>query len=348
MNVLITGGMGFLGSELIRGLLQFTDHNITNLDAMTYSAQPLALEMIGENYGYRYRFVKGKITNPHIVDPLIKNTDIVINFAAETHVDRSIGHWEQGEIGDLEVSERNTFIDSNYVGVHVLLESCLRHGIKKFVQVSTDEVYGPLNQPLLSKVGDPVNPTSLYASTKAGAELLAMSYKKNHGVPVIITRSANNYGPFQFPEKFIPVTILQALAEEPIPIYGDGKAVRDWMWVEDNCMAIADLMVYAEPGSIHNLTSSQCHSNLEVAKFILDILKKSRSLITFVKDRPQHDQRYAMEGITTRTFDLYEGLKKTIEHYRKYQGYYRELQVKHGVKQRIDALIDSASKQVRA
>lgn len=343
-KILITGNAGFIGGCFVKGLLEETDHEVRGIDILNASSNALTMtDYLG--HPRLKQLSQGDIADWEDVIEHVDWADIVVSFAAETHVDRSIGTWELdgNEFQKHSVTPTGDFIRSNYVGVAVLLEACLEKGIDKFIQVSTDEVYGEVPSPKLSMVGDALDPTNIYAATKAGAEFLALSYFKTYGLPVVVTRSANNYGPYQSAEKFIPVAILQALAEEPIPIYGNGLQLRDWIWVVDNCAVIMDMMHHAPAGTIHNIPGAGLMSNVQIATDILDMMKKSRSLITFVKDRPAHDRRYAMSGSTAASFPWFKGLEKTIAHYREHEAYYRKQQKALGATARIEKLLNDAS-----
>lgn len=337
MKMLVTGGAGFIGSNFVRGVLRETGHDVMILDKLTNAACWPAIEEF-KAYG-RCQFIQGDIADLPTVRKAMRGVDVVVNFAAETHVDMSIGRWEATGPDRDDLSLRLDFVRSNHYGVAVLLEASLGMGVKRFIQVSTDEVYGPVLPPRLSLPDDKLNPVNLYAALKAGAEFMALSYHKVHGLNVIVTRSANNYGPWQAPEKLIPLAILQALREEPIPLYGDGRQMRDWIHVEDNCAAILEVIKHGKPGSVINIPGGNVVWNIEVINAILDLMHKSRNLIRFVKDRPAHDQRYAMEGYAPHSFDLYEGLKPVIEHYREHQAYYIDRQEKDGTRNRIKALL---------
>lgn len=305
MRVLVTGGAGFIGSNFVRFLLAETDYAVLTLDKLTYAG---AKENIESTFGYdRHKFVEGDIRNERLVDDLVKQCDAIVNFAAETHVDRSI-------------DDADVFASSNVMGTQTLLSAATNHDIRKFIQISTDEVYGEIHEGTFSEDAC-LNPRNPYAATKAGADLLAQSFYITHGLPVIITRSANNYGPNQHSEKLIPKLIDRASREEPLPLYGDGRNRREWTYVEDNCRAVSLLLEEGEPGEIYNISSEQELENIEVARKILSALGKSEELIEFVEDRPGHDYRYALDTSKLRTlgwtpnWSFDEGLQKTIEHY---------------------------------
>jgi len=305
-KVLVTGGAGFIGSNYIRYLLKkYSDIEVINLDKLTYAGNLDNLKDIDGDP--RYRFIKGDICDAEIVDPLVKEADIVVNFAAESHVDRSIGRPDD-------------FIRTDVFGAFVLLEAARKHGVEKFIQISTDEVYGSIEQGSFKET-DPLMPSSPYSASKAGADRLAYSYFVTYDVPVIITRCSNNFGPYQFPEKLIPLFVTNALEDKPLPIYGDGKNVRDWIYVEDHCDAIDFLYHHGQDGEVYNIGAGNERNNLEITEFILKELDKPRSLMKFVKDRLGHDRRYSLDCTKLRemgwkprhSFD--EAMKTTIRWY---------------------------------
>jgi dTDP-glucose 4,6-dehydratase len=288
-NVLVTGGCGFMGSNFIRFLCDARpDVSIANVDALTYAGNQ---ENLTGLEGKNYRFVHGDITDGALMRSLMAQADVVVNFAAETHVDRSI----HGRAGD--------FVHTNIVGVHTLLEA-LRDSpnVKNMVHISTDEVWGDL--PLTSEEqfneDSPFRPNSPYAASKASGDLLVRAYVKTYGVPVIVSHSVNNFGPRQFPEKIIPFFTLQAMHDKPLPLYGDGTNVRDWLHVDDHSSAILTLLEKGDAGGVYAISCGEEHANIEVAENILDILGKPRKLITFVKDRPAHDRRYSVNSAKLR------------------------------------------------
>ncbi len=309
-NLLITGGAGFIGSNFIRWILK-NDENVfvVNLDALTYAGNLENLSDV-ENSS-RYKFVKGDIGDEKLTDELFEKFDFdgVINFAAESHVDRSI-------------LNSKPFIDTNVAGTLNLLEAAKRAGKTRFLQISTDEVYGSLGEEGYFTERTPLDPRSPYSASKAAADFLTKAYVNTYGLDARITRCSNNYGPYQFPEKLIPLTILNALEDKPLPIYGDGKNVRDWIYVDDHCEAIYLVYKKGKKGEVYNIGGRSETQNIEVAEKICDILGKPRSLIEFVKDRPGHDRRYAVDCSkiekelgwkAKHNFD--EGLKKTVEWY---------------------------------
>ncbi|HHV61383.1 MAG TPA: dTDP-glucose 4,6-dehydratase [Firmicutes bacterium] len=321
MRVLVTGGAGFIGSNFIRHALQVhADWYITNLDKLTYAGN---LENLRDIEGdSRYSFVKGDIADRQVVDSLFKENhfDVVVNFAAESHVDRSI-------------LDPAPFIDTNIKGTQVLLEAARHHGISKFVQVSTDEVYGSLGP------GDPpfieeslLQPNSPYAASKAAADMMVRAYCRTYGLPTIVTRCSNNYGPYQFPEKLIPLMITNALEDKPLPVYGDGQNVRDWIHVEDHCRAIDLVIQGGQAGEVYNIGASCEMKNLDVVRAVLGVLGKPESLITFVPDRPGHDRRYAIDATKISKelgwkprYRLLDALPELVRWYRDNETWWRRI-----------------------
>jgi len=284
MNLLITGGAGFIGSNLVRWMLaRHSDAVIVNVDNLTYAGNLENLEDCEQNS--RYRFIKGDIADGGLMESVFREhrIDAVINCAAESHVDRSI-------LGSSE------FVRTNIVGTNILLELAKKHSLKKFVQISTDEVYGSLGVSGRFTEDTPIHPNSPYSASKAAADFLALSYHHTFGIPVVATRCSNNYGPYQFPEKLIPLMIANAMQDKPLPVYGDGLNVRDWIHVEDHCEAIDMVLQKGVPGGLYNIGGNSEKKNIDVVKLILRHLNKPESLITFVKDRPGHDRRYAIDS----------------------------------------------------
>jgi len=308
LKILITGGLGFIGSTFILNLLkQYPSFEIVNIDAELIGSNKKNLFSLKKNTNYKY--IKSNINNRKILDSQISKCDVVINFAAESHVDRSI-------------SGPKPFIDSNIMGTHNLLE-CIRKHNKKFIQISTDEVFGSLKKGSATESW-PFDPASPYAASKAAAEMLVKSYFKTYGSDVMITRCTNNYGPHQFEEKLIPKIILNAKNNKKIPIYGTGKNIRDWIFVDDHCDALLKVLLKGKSGESYNISTSNETSNLKVVKKILKIMKKPTSLIEFTKDRLGHDFRYSMDSTKIRkqlkwmpktNFD--DGLELTINWYLK-------------------------------
>jgi dTDP-glucose 4,6-dehydratase len=306
MKLLITGGLGFIGSNFIRYVLsKHLDHHIVDLDVITYAANPANLKDIENDP--RYTFIKGDICDRKLVEKVAKEVDVIINFAAESHVDRSI-------------AEPEPFLRTNVIGTQVLLEAARRFDHEKFVQISTDEVYGSISSGSF-KEEDPLRPSSPYAASKAAADMLAHSYIVTYGLPVVITRSTNNFGPYQHPEKLIPKLIINAISGKPLPIYGDGKSVRDWLYVVDNCEAIDLILRKGRSGKIYNVGAGNEKTNLKIATFILKELGKPNSMIEFVKDRPGHDRRYSLNCGKLKAlgwkpeYPLEKGLKETVKWY---------------------------------
>jgi len=318
-RLLVTGGMGFIGSNFILQLLQEEpDAEVINLDALTYAGNPDNLQAIQGHPGYRH--VRGSICDRALVDQTMsQGIDAVVHFAAESHVDRSI-------------ADPRPFIDTNVVGTQTLLESARQHGIPRFMHISTDEVYGTLGPTGYFTETTPLMPNSPYSASKAGSDLIARAYSETYGLPVIITRCSNNYGPRQYPEKLIPLAIIRALQDQPIPVYGDGLNVRDWLHVEDHCRAIRLLLERGVPGEVYNIGGHNEHANVEIVRLILQELGKPESLMQFVADRAGHDRRYAIDpgkmsrelGWTPRhTFA--EGLRLTVEWYVRQPQWWRKL-----------------------
>ena len=281
-TVLITGGAGFIGSNFTRMMSQKTDFRCVVLDQLTYAGH---LSTIADVLSDRCIFAKGDIADSILVQGLFEQYafDYVINFAAESHVDRSI-------------EDPGVFIRSNVLGVQVLLDACRQHGVTKYLQVSTDEVYGSLSDTGLFTEDMPLDPSSPYSASKASADMLVQAWHRTYGLSVNITRCSNNYGPYQFPEKLIPVIITRALANQSIPVYGTGMNVRDWIHVEDHCAALFEVLMRGQSGRVYNIGGRSERSNLDVVRTVLQIVGQSESLITFVDDRKGHDWRYAIDN----------------------------------------------------
>jgi len=281
--ILVTGGCGFIGSNFIRHILSKYPYNIINLDKLTYAGNLENLKEI-ENDS-RYTFIKGDIVNKADIERIFSSSeiDIVINFAAESHVDRSI-------------MDPGAFIKTNIIGTFNLLETVKKGRVKRFIQVSTDEVYGSLGKEGKFHEDNPPSPNSPYSASKASADMLAMAYYKTYRAPVMITRCSNNYGPYQFPEKLIPLVITNALVDMELPVYGDGMNIRDWIHVLDHCEAIDIVLHKGESGNVYNIGAENERTNIEIVKLILNILGKPETLIKYVKDRPGHDRRYAIDS----------------------------------------------------
>lgn len=282
MKLLVTGGAGFIGSNFVLYMLkQHPNYQIINVDALTYAGNLENLKSVEGNPNHA--FVKADITDAKAMDKLIsQGVDVIVNFAAESHVDRSI-------------LEPDIFVKTNVLGTQVLLDAAKKHGVKKFVQISTDEVYGTLGETGLFTEETPLAPNSPYSASKAGGDLLVRAYHETFGLPVNITRCSNNYGPYQFPEKLIPLMISRALADEALPVYGDGLNIRDWLYVEDHCSAI-DLVIHqGRDGEVYNIGGYNERTNLHIVRTILEQLGKPESLIKHVQDRPGHDRRYGID-----------------------------------------------------
>ncbi|WP_068779051.1 dTDP-glucose 4,6-dehydratase [Paenibacillus sp. GM2] len=309
MKLLVTGGAGFIGSNFVLYMLKkYPDYQIVNVDTLTYAGNLENLKSIENDPNHV--FVKADIRDAAKMDELIgQGIDVVVNFAAESHVDRSI-------------MEPDIFVKTNVLGTQVLLDAAKKHGISKFVQVSTDEVYGTLGETGLFSEATPLAPNSPYSASKAGGDLLVRAYHETFGLPVNITRCSNNYGPYQFPEKLIPLIISKASEDEPLPIYGDGMNIRDWLYVEDHCSAI-DLVIHkGRNGEVYNIGGNNERTNVHIIKTILKQLGKSESLMTYVKDRPGHDRRYGIDPTKTMTelgwkprHSFETGIRETIKWY---------------------------------
>jgi dTDP-glucose 4,6-dehydratase len=309
MRILITGGAGFIGSNFVRYMLNnYPAYLIINLDALTYAGNLENLKGIEKQENYQ--FIKGDITDRDLVYSIFsKGIDVVVNFAAESHVDRSI-------------KEPDIFLKTNVLGTQVLLDAARKHGVKKFIQISTDEVYGSLGPDGLFHESTPLSPNSPYSASKAGADLIVRAYYETYNLPVNITRCSNNYGPYQFPEKLIPLMIINALSDKPLPVYGDGLNVRDWLHVEDHCAAIDLVLHKGKVGEVYNVGGNNELTNVEIVRTILHHLGKPDSLIQYVEDRLGHDRRYAIDATKIRTelgwkpkYNFDDGIKLTIDWY---------------------------------
>ncbi len=322
MRILVTGGAGFIGSNFLRFALEhYAQLEVTNLDALTYAGNEASIADLSAAYPGRYAFVHGNIADAKKVEELFAQGLFyaVINFAAESHVDRSI-------------ESPLSFVQTNIVGTGVLLDSARRHGVRRFLQVSTDEVYGSLGSEGRFSEESPLQPSSPYSASKTGADLLALACHHTYGQDVVVTRCSNNYGPYQFPEKLIPLMIVTALADRPLPVYGDGLNVRDWIHVEDHCSAVMSVLLKGRAGEVYNIGADSEMRNIDVVKQILAALGKPESLIEFVKDRPGHDRRYAIDSSKIsseigwkpqRRFD--EGLISTVQWYLENRSWWEPL-----------------------
>jgi len=307
-RLLVTGGAGFIGSNFIRLIIsKYPDYKVTNLDKLTYCGNLENLRDIEKHKNYT--FVKGDITDASLVQKLVSEADVVINFAAESHVDRSI-------------TDPGIFVATNVLGTYTLLEAARKKGVELFVQISTDEVYGSVEKGF-SREADPLDPRSPYSATKAGADLLAKSYFVTFKLPIIITRSSNNFGPYQYPEKVIPLFITNLMAGKKVPLYADGMNMRDWLYVEDNCEALDTVLHKGKAGEIYNIGIGGETTNLELTNMLLGILGRDKSFIEHVKDRPGHDRRYALDISKLKALgwkpkhEFKKALELTVEWYRE-------------------------------
>ena len=318
--ILVTGGAGFIGSNLVRLLRrERPDWTVVNLDKLTYAGNAESLADLRGDTGHV--FVRGDIANAELVDHLIRNhgVEAILNLAAESHVDRSI-------LGP------GIFVETNVTGTQVLLEAARTAGVKRFVQVSTDEVYGSLGAAGKFSEKSPLRPSSPYSASKAAADLLALAYAHTYGMDVLVTRCSNNYGPYQFPEKLIPLMIANALEGRRLPVYGDGLQVRDWIHVDDHCRALLAAVERGRTGEIYNLGSDNEWPNLQIVGRLLEILGKGRDLIEHVKDRPGHDRRYAIDAAKARAelgwaprIGFGEGLSSTVAWYVENRGWWERV-----------------------
>jgi dTDP-glucose 4,6-dehydratase len=320
MRILVTGGAGFIGSNFVRYVLRTrTDIQVLNYDLLTYAGNLRNVEEVAGDP--RYQFVRGDIADSGQVERLFDEHtfDAIVNFAAETHVDRSI-------------LDSSPFVRTNVAGTVCLLEECRKRKVAKYVQISTDEVYGSLGPTGAFREDTPLDPSSPYSASKASADFLVLSYFKTHRVPALITRCSNNYGPYQFPEKLIPVLIQNAMEDRPLPIYGDGLNVREWIFADEHSRAILMALERGSAGEVYNVGSGHEKTNLEVVRELLRIVGKPESLITFVKDRPGHDRRYAIDCSKIQRewdwrpeVDFNSGLAATVGWYRANQGWIQEI-----------------------
>lgn len=319
---LVTGGCGFIGSNFIRYIYkQYPGISVVNLDKLTYAGNPANLKGLEDSPNYQ--FIKGDICDQNILEKIFQeySPDILVNFAAESHVDRSIGDPED-------------FIQTDIYGAYRLLEAAKDHGIQRFIQISTDEVYGSITKGNFSE-NDPIKPRNPYSASKAGADRLAYSYSQTYSLPVIITRASNNFGPYQYPEKLIPLFVTNAIDEEPLPLYGDGKNVRDWLFVEDHCEALCFIIEQGDDGEVYNIGGENEKQNIIITKAILTLLGEDHSLIKFVQDRPGHDRRYALDTEKLKNLGWepkYSGksgftaaLEKTVRWYQENENWWRPL-----------------------
>lgn len=315
-RLLVTGGAGFIGSNFVRYVLhKHADYRVVVLDALTYAGHTENLEDVWDDP--RFSFVKGDIRNPEDVAGPIEEADIVVNFAAESHVDRSIADPE-------------AFITTDVLGVYTLMEACRKHPVEQFIQISTDEVYGDVEEGFSTET-DPVSPNSPYSASKTGGELLARAYWRTYGVPVKVTRGSNTYGPYQQPEKLIPLFVTNAMEGKPLPVYGDGMQVRDWLHVLDHCSGIETVMERGTPGEVYNVGGDNQRANVEIVRIILEVTGKDESLIRHVEDRPGHDRRYALDSTKLlglgwqRTHEFDTAVRDTIRWYMDNQEWWRKI-----------------------
>jgi len=318
MKLLVTGGAGFIGSNFVHyALKEHPDWEITNLDKLTYAGNLENLKDIQDRPGYH--FVKGDIADRKFVDKLLgQGFDVIVNFAAESHVDRSI-------------LDASPFIETNIKGTQILLEGARQYKLGRFIQVSTDEVYGSIDSGRFTEEST-LSPNSPYSASKTAADLLCRAYFKTHRLPAIITRCTNNLGPYQFPEKLIPLVITNALEDKPVPVYGDGLNIRDWIFVVDHCRALDVVIQKGQPGEIYNIGSGNEKTNLELIRKLLELLDKPQGLIQFVTDRPAHDRRYALDCAKIATelgwkpsFSFEKALSATVDWYLKNESWWRSI-----------------------
>lgn len=319
MKLLVTGGAGFIGSNFVRYMLdKYPKYKVINVDVLTYAGNLETLRDVESNSNYT--FVKGDITDRNKIESIFdQGIDAVLNFAAESHVDRSI-------------TDPDIFVKTNIQGTQVLLDAAKKYKVEKFVQVSTDEVYGTLGETGLFTEVTPLAPNSPYSASKAGADMLVRAYHETFGLPVNITRCSNNYGPYHFPEKLIPLMIINALKDKPLPVYGDGLNVRDWLHVEDHCQAIDLVLHKGKSGEVYNVGGNNERTNIDIVKTILHQLVKPESLIRFVEDRPGHDKRYAIDATKIREelgwlpkYSFEDGIKQTVQWYLDNQEWWQRI-----------------------
>jgi dTDP-glucose 4,6-dehydratase len=315
-KILVTGGAGFIGSNFVRYMLsEYPEDQVVVLDKLTYAGNLDNLKEVWDDS--RLTFVKGDICDQKVVEEIMEGCTAVINFAAETHVDRSIG-------------DPGAFVRTDVYGTLTLLEASRKLGVERYLQISTDEVYGSIGQGS-STEDDPLNPSSPYAASKAGADLLVLSYYVTHHLPVFITRSSNNFGPNQYPEKLIPLFVTNALEDKPLPLYGDGLNVRDWLYVLDNCRAIDVVLQRGQVGEIYNVGGDNERTNRDITDLILRVLDKPKSLVKMAKDRPGHDRRYSLSSRKIKSLGwspksrFEEDLEKTVRWYMENEGWWRKI-----------------------
>ena len=313
MKLLITGGAGFIGSNFVRHIFkEYPQYTIINLDKLTYAGNLDNVKDIADNAGdsKRYSFVRGDISDKVVVEDILNDgVDAVINFAAESHVDRSI-------------DDSRVFVDTNIIGTQVLLDAALKFKINRYVQISTDEVYGSLGPTGKFSETTPLSPNSPYSASKTSADLFVRAFYETYGLNTVITRCSNNYGPYQFPEKLIPLFITNAFFDQELPLYGDGMNIRDWIFVTDHCKAIDLVLHHGKSGQVYNIGGNEEKDNTEITKTILKALNKPESLIKRVKDRPGHDRRYAIDDSKIKNelgwsqeYDFETGMNETVKWY---------------------------------
>ena len=314
---LVTGGAGFIGSNYIQYLFETYGDNVhvLNLDKLTYAGNLENLQDV--NQRANYKFIHGDICDSTLVESLMPDVDVVVNFAAESHVDRSIGSPDD-------------FIKTDVYGAFVLLEAARKYNVEKFIQISTDEVYGSIIDGSFKET-DVLEPSSPYSASKAGADRLAFSYFVTYDLPVVITRASNNYGPNQYPEKLIPLFITNAMDDKKLPLYGDGKNIRDWLFVTDHCKAVELVLQNGENGEAYNIAGNCELQNIEITKKILELTEKSDDLIKYVKDRAGHDRRYSLDDSKIAKlgwqpeYDFEAGMRETVEWYRDNEEWWRKI-----------------------
>jgi dTDP-glucose 4,6-dehydratase len=319
MKLLVTGGCGFIGSNFVRFVLRERDDEVVNVDALTYAGNPENLSDLEPDP--RYTFVRADVSDRAALEPVFTSgVDAVIHFAAESHVDRSI-------------HDATPVVRTNVLGTQILLDLALRHGVSRYVQISTDEVYGSLGPDAApSDEMARLQPNNPYSAAKAAGDLLARAYFRTHGLPVMITRCSNNFGPYQFPEKLIPLCVTNATEDRPLPLYGDGLNRREWLHVEDHCRAVDLVLRRGEPGEIYNIGGVNERPNIEIMRRILDLLDKPHDLIRHVADRPGHDRRYAIDAGRIRwelgwqpTIDFEEGMRQTVAWYTEHRTWWERV-----------------------
>ncbi|MBU1118683.1 dTDP-glucose 4,6-dehydratase [Patescibacteria group bacterium] len=321
MKILVTGGLGFIGSNFVRYVLKkYPEYEVVNLDKMTYAGNPENLRDIEEDA--RYHFYKGDICDSAIVDTIFSDhaIDAIINFAAESHVDRSI-------------EDPGAFIQTDVYGTFVLLEAVKKHGVKRYIQISTDEVYGDFDDGGFATEESSLEPSSPYSASKTGGDLQVIAARRTYDLPVMITRCTNNYGPYMYPEKLIPLFVTNLIEGKKVPVYGAGDQIRDWLYVDDHCSAIDLVLHKGELGEIYNVAANQDPevTNLELTKRILEVLKMGEEMIEYVKDRPGHDKRYAVDCSKIKLLGwkvetpLKEGLEKTVQWYVDHEDWWKKI-----------------------